>query len=277
MSKSTMNLLSKVPMILILAVGVFVSIFPLYWMMVMGTVTQDKIFSQMPLLPGNAIRENYDSLIGGIPFFRAMFNSVYIAFTATALTVFFSSLAGYAFAKFNFKGKRVAYTIVLVTIMIPAQLSLVAFVWEMSVIGWSDTHWPLIIPSIASGFGVFWMKQYIQGSVYKELLESARLDGCKEFWIFMRIVMPIIKPAIFSLGIITFMGNWQNFLTPLVILNSTEKFTLPLAIAALKSIHRNNYSAQFLGLTISTIPVIVVFLCGTRAFISGLTTGAVKG
>lgn len=277
MSKKTVKLLARVPLMLVLAVGVFISIFPFYWMTVMGTVTQDKIFSQMPLLPGNALKENYESLIGGIPFFRAIFNSVYISFATTILTVFISALAGYAFGKFEFAGKKAAFSIVMATMMIPAQLGLVAFVWEMNLIGWSDTHWPLIIPSIASGFGVFWMRQYIQGTVYSELLESARIDGCKEFGVFIRIVLPVIKPAIFSLGILTFMGNWQNFLTPLVILNSIGKYTLPLAIAALKGVHRNNYSAQFLGLTLGTIPVIVVFLTGTKTFISGLTAGAVKG
>lgn len=271
------SIISKSIMITTLLLGAILCVFPFYWMGIMGTVTQDKIFSQMPLLPGSSIVDNYKALISGIPFWKTMFNSFYIALISTTFTVIISALAGYAFAKFSFKGKKTLFSFVLATMMIPAQLGLVAFVWQMHMMGWADTHWPLIIPTAASGFGVFWMKQYIQSSVYNELLESARIDGCKEFAIFLKIVFPLITPAVFSLGILTFMGSWQNFLTPLVILNSVEKYTLPIAIAALKGIHRSNYSAQFLGLTLSTFPVIVVFLCGTKTFISGLTAGAIKG
>lgn len=276
-NKGLGNRISKFIMLLFLLFLAFLCIFPFYWMGVMGTVTQDQIFKEMPLLPGTHIADNYKSLVSGIPFWRAMFNSLYIAVTSTVLVVLVSSMAGYAFSKFTFRGKTFLFSIVMATMMIPVQLGLVAFVWQMNKMGWSDTHWPLIIPGAASGFGVFWMKQYVEKAVYKEILESARIDGCREFTIYASIVLPMIKPAVYSLAILCFMSSWQSFLTPLVILNTFERYTLPIAIAALKGVYRSNYSAQFLGLAMSTFPVLIVFLLGTRTFISGLTAGAVKG
>ncbi len=207
-----------------------------------------------------------------------MFNSVYTSVLATVLTAICSALAGYAFAKFKFKGRNLLFGIVLATMMIPAQLGLVAFVWQMKAMNWADTHWPLIIPGIANGFGVFWMRQYIKDSVHDEMLEAAKIDGCNDIGIFLRIVLPVIKPAFVSLGIIIFMVNWQNFMIPLVLINSYEKYTLPLAIMSLKGLHRTNYGAQFLGLTLGTLPILVIFFNGNKDILyRGLTAGAVKG
>lgn len=253
-----------------------VFIFPFYVMIMMSTHVSEDIYKGIPLLPGNYALENLKTVFGA--HFEIYYkNSIIVALLATVLTVFVCMLAGYALSKYQFKGSKLLFTFILVTMMVPTQLGLVAFVVEMKNIGWINTLLPLIIPPAASGFGVYWMNNYIAGNLPSELIESGRIDGAGELRIFFNISVPCIKPAIFSLAMMQFVTNWNSFLIPLVVLNKNETYTVPIGIINLNSAYRNDLAAKIMALSIGTIPLLIVFLIASKSFIKGLTMGAVKG
>lgn len=252
------------------------SLFPYYMMLNMSTYYSEDIFKGIPLLPHNYLFENIATVFRS-DFVLFYWNSFYIALLATAFAVFFSAMAGFAFAKYRFKGRDVLFNIVLITIMIPSGLGLIAFIIEMRVIGWNNSHLPLFMPWISNSFGVFLMTQYMRGGIPSEVLESARIDGCGELRIFLQFVFPFIKPAVATLALLTFLGSWNNFMVPLIILNKQSLFTVPLGIYVLGNLFRADYGARITALSIATIPMIIIFIVGSKSFIKGLTVGAVKG
>jgi len=161
--------------------------------------------------------------------------------------------------------------------MIPTSLGIVAFVIEMRILGMIDTFAPLILVFGANSYGAFWMTQYIRANVPTELIESARIDGCNEFMIFIRIVVPLIKPAIFTLSILIFLWSWNSYLLPIVILNSQSKFTIPITIATLGSLYFTDHAARVTGLFLGIIPLFIIFIIGSKFFVKGITEGAIKG
>lgn len=161
--------------------------------------------------------------------------------------------------------------------MIPGHLGLIAYVMEMKWFHLNNTHAPLILAGLNNAFGVFFMTQFIRSSVPTEVIESARIDGCSEPAILTRIVVPFLMPAISTLGLISFLGSWNGYLLPLVTINKPELYTLPLGIANLSTVFRTDYSASILGLTLGTLPLIILFLFGSKTLVRGLTGGAVKG
>ncbi len=253
-----------------------VIILPFYLMIIMGTYKTNALFKKIHLLPGDYFLNNFITLInkGFTTFFG---NSFYIAFIATIGTLIICSMAGYAFAKFSFSGKKFLFNMSLAVMMIPYQLGLIAFVWQMKQFNWTGTHLPLIIPPMANSFGVFWMTQYIKTVVPSEVIESARIDGCGEFRIFYNLVLDFIKPALLSLGLLVFLWNWNNFLIPLVILNKPNLFTIPLGLALLEQLYTANYGAQILSLSISIIPILLFFGFFSKYLVRGMVSGALKG
>jgi cellobiose transport system permease protein len=161
--------------------------------------------------------------------------------------------------------------------MIPGQLGLVAYIIEMRFLGLSGSLIPLILPWVANAFGIYWMTQFMKGAVPNEVLESARIDGCSEVGVFFRIALPFIGPAVTTLSLLVFLWSWNNYLLPLIIVNQPELYTIPLGITTLGNLYRTDLAAQILGLSIGTIPVLVLFAIGSKSFIRGLTTGSVKG
>ena len=263
-------------LILVMCVVTFVSIFPFYVMIIMGTHYNEDLFKQIQLLPGNYLLNNFKTVMGG-QFFQAYWNSIYIAVSATVLAVLVSAMAGYAFAKFRFKGRGFLQGFVLATMMIPQGLGLVAFTMEMKAFGWNQTHLPFIVPWAANALGVFLMTQSMKDSVPTEILESARMDGCGELRLFFSFVISLSKPIILTLGLLVFLSSWNNFLIPLVMINKQELFTIPLAMYSLGAVYRTDYAARVLGLTLGTLPLILLFLFNSKSFIRGLAAGAVKG
>lgn len=255
-----------------------VAVFPFWWMIVASTRQSDTILTvPPPLWPGSAFWANYDQLFSQLPYWRNMFNSVFIGATHTLLALFFCSLGGYAFAKFTFPGRDKLFAFMLATLMIPTVLGVIPSFMLMRELGWLDTWYPLIIPGAANAFGVFWMRSYIAGAVPNELIDAARMDGAGEFRIYWNIVVPVITPALGALAIFTFMIKWNDFLWPLLILKDPEMFTLPVALASLQSLYGQELGLQVLGATIAVAPLLIVFLMASRKFIGGLTAGAVKG
>lgn len=269
------NIKKSMYTLLISLISIF-SLAPFYIMLVMGTYKSEDLYTKIVLWPGNYIVQNVRSILK-TDFFLYYWNSFYIAVLATALSVFVSMLTGFALSKYDFKHRKSIFYFIVSSMMIPSQLGLVAYVIEMRMLHFTNTHIPLIIGSAASAFGVFWMTQYIGSAVPASVIESARIDGCHEFIIFLRIVIPFIKPAIVTLCMLAFLASWNNYLMPLVLLNNTKLYTIPLGISTLGNYYRNDYGAEIMGLSLGCLPLVLLFASGSKHFISGLTAGAVKG
>ena len=262
---------------LLIAISAFM-ILPFIWMVSTSLKPPDEIFAIPPIIisPNSSLKayvylqEQYNIL--GI-----VKNTFVIAFSATILRLFFCALGGYGFAKFKFPGQRALFAFLLATMVIPGAVTLVPVYIIMRDLKWIDTFWPLIIPGAANAFGIFFMRQYIM-SVSNELMDAARIDGAGEFTIFWRIILPIIAPGLTSLGLIFFMGSWNDFLGPLIYLKSPEHFTLPLIIRSLVGpVGRTVYDVQMATSVISLIPLLIIFLIFQRRIVEGITAGAIKG
>lgn len=223
----------------------------------------------------NKLTSNYRNLWETVPFNRYFINSVFIATASTLLTLFFCSLGGYAFAKYRFPGKTILFGILLASMMIPFQVLLVPLFGLMYDIGWLNSYNAIIIPFSVGAFGVFLMRQFIV-TIPSELLDAARIDGCSEFGIYYRIVLPIIKPALGALTIYTFLSSWNGYLWPLIVLRDDGKYTLPIGLANLVGIYRQDYGMLMAGTLLSLLPIIILFLAMQREFVQGITLGGVK-
>lgn len=259
----------------LLLVVSLLSLFPFYIMFVMGTYFTEDLYKGIRLVPGTYWFANLD-IVFRSKFWLFYWNSVYIAVTHTLLTVFTSAMAGYGLAKYRFSLQKAAFAFVVATMLLPSQLNLIGFIIEMKQFGWINTHLPLIIPA-ASSFGVFWMTVYIRSGVPGELLESAKMDGYSEFMTFVRIALPIIRPALGTLALLAFLSSWNNFMLPLIILNEPNLYTLPVGIKSFGNMFRLDLGVQLAALSLATIPILIVFAMFNKSLIRGITAGAVKG
>ena len=221
------------------------------------------------------LTSNYRNLWQTVPYGRYFINSVFIATASTLLTLFFCSLGGYAFAKYRFRGQKVLFGILLASMMVPFQVLLVPLFGLMYDIGWLNSYKAIVIPFSVGAFGIFLMRQFIV-TIPSELLDAARIDGCSEFGIYYRIVLPIIKPALGALTIYSFLGSWNGYLWPLIILRDEEKYTLPIGLANLVGIYRQDYGMLMAGTLLSLVPIVILFLAMQREFVQGITLGSVK-
>ncbi len=263
-----------------LAVFATISAFPFYYMLVTSTYrTVDILKIPPPIFFGNSWLQNYNELLsqGSLPYFwTAVFNSLSIASLHTIAVLFFCSLAGYGFAKFRFPGRDVLFAFLIATLMVPGALGLIPSFVVMRTLGWIETWYPLIVPGMANAFGIFWMRQYIESAIPNDMMDAARIDGAHEFRIYWNIILPVIAPALGALAILTFMGKWNEFQFPLLILKDQATYTLPVALSTLRSLRGTEIGVQILGSSIAIIPILIVFIMASRQFMSGLTAGAVK-
>ncbi|MBB6735808.1 carbohydrate ABC transporter permease [Cohnella zeiphila] len=250
---------------------------PFYSMIITSTHTNSDIARKLLLIPGDQFMENYSRLKESVNIWRGFANTVFIAVVATAINVYFAALAGYGFSKFNFRLRNGLFMFVLGTMMIPGQLGIIGFFKLMESLNMLNTYWPLILPAIHNAFGIFLMRQYADSSVPTEILESGRIDGYGEFQIFNRLVLPIMTPALATLAIFSFIGKWNDFLTPMIILFDNNLQTLPVMIASLKSQFTSDFGAQYVGIVISVVPILVFFAFMSKRIINGVAAGAVKG
>ena len=253
-------------------------ILPFIWMVSTSLKPPDEIFAIPPIIISpNSNLSAYVYLHQQYNILGIVKNTFVVAFSATILRLFFCALGGYGFAKFKFPGQGALFAFLLGTMVIPSAVTLVPVYIIMRDLKWIDTFWPLIIPGAANAFGIFFMRQYIM-SVSNELMDAARIDGAGEFTIFWRIILPIIAPGLTSLGLIFFMGSWNDFIGPLIYLKSPEHFTLPLIIRSLIGpVGRTVYDVQMATSVISLIPLLIIFLIFQRRFVEGITAGAIKG
>jgi multiple sugar transport system permease protein/cellobiose transport system permease protein len=270
------RVLPRIPIYIFITIISITALLPFYMMIIIGTYYTEDLYTGLKLLPGDYLGENIRTVLKQdfASFYR---NSLVVSVTHTVGSVLVCSLAGYAFAKFRFKGRNALFAFVVATLAIPPQVGLVGFVVEMRIMGWINTLWPLIFGGMASGFAVFWLTQYITAGVPSEIIESGRIDGCNEWGIFFRLVIPLIKPAILTISLLIFLWSWNNYMTPLVVITSQKLFTIPLSIALLAGEYRLDYAARILALSLGTIPIVVIFAFGSKHLIRGIVAGAVKG
>ena len=261
----------------VVGLGALIMLAPFYFMFVFATQSRSEIFNlPPPLWFGDDLLANLKILTERLPFWRNLGWSVYVALASTLLTLLFCSMGGYAFAMLEFRFKQPLFALVMGTMLLPSFMSMIPSFMIMDVLGWIDQHRALYIPGAASAFGIFLMRQFCSTAVPRELLEAARMDGCGEFSIYWHIVLPLLKPALGTLGLITFIGSWNNFIGPLVVLRSPDRYTLPLALRSLQSPVDTEWGALMAGSAIATLPLIVLFALASRQLIAGLTAGAVK-
>ena len=261
----------------VVGVGALIMLAPFYFMFVFATHSRTEIFSlPPPLFFGDDFFNNLKILTERMPFWRNLGWSLYVALASTALTLLFCSLGGYAFALFDFKFKNALFGLVMGTMLLPSFMNMIPTFMIMDALGWIDQPKALYIPGAASAFGIFLMRQFVASSIPKDLIEAARMDGCSELGIYARIVLPLLKPALGTLGLITFIASWNNFIGPLIVMRSPEMYTLPLALRSLQSPVNTEWGALMTGSAIATLPLVVLFVLSSRQLISGLTAGAVK-
>ncbi len=262
----------------LLILGALVSLFPFYWMFVLSTRPSEVIFQYPPALtPGSRLGENVDSILQRTNIWGSMANTLVVAVSVTFLVLVISSLAAFAFAKFEFPGRTVLFGVVLATFLLPSQLATIPQFLLMSELGWVGELKALIFPMLASAFGVFWLRQYTTSAIPKELLEAATIDGCGFLRQYFHVCLPTIRPALAFLGMFTFIGSWNDFMWPLIVLNDPSKLTLQVALSQLKAAHGTDYGMLMASSLIAVLPLLLIFMIGAKQFMAGITEGAVKG
>ncbi len=261
-----------------LAILAATCIVPFLLMMINSTRSGIEIMTSFSLIPGTSLVENWVTVKGYFNLFLGLWNSLVVAVPSTLLSAYFSAITAYALAVYDFKGKNIIFYTIVVFMMIPGQLNLLGFYNLVAQLKLVNTYVPLIIPAIASTGTVFFLRQYVLSVLSPTLLEAARIDGAGETYIFHRIVIPIMSPGIATMAIGGFIGSWNSYLVPLILLNTPKKFTLPVMIASLRSSTdiTANQGAIYLSVAIATLPIIIFFCFCSKYIISSIGAGAVK-
>ncbi|MEU2655004.1 carbohydrate ABC transporter permease [Streptomyces sp. NPDC007325] len=254
-----------------------VMLVPFLWML-SGSLKPEADIRRVPpvLIPTDPTTANYAELFDSLDFVGMFTNSLVVALAVTAGNLLFCSMLGYALAKLEFRGRKAVFALVLGTLMVPGLVTFVPLYVLTTNLGLTDSLLGLILPFLAAPFGVFLMRQFI-GSLPDELIDAARMDGCGEIAIFLRVILPMTKPALATLGIISFLGSWNNFLWPLVVAQNEDQYTLPVGLALVSSGQDfTRYGVLLAGAAVVLIPVLVVFLLFQRHFIAGIATTGLK-
>ncbi|MGN9844450.1 carbohydrate ABC transporter permease [Nonomuraea sp. H19] len=263
---------------LLLGLAVFACLFPLYWMFVVAT-TDTATATQLPpeIVPGGNFFHLAGLVFTTVPFVRSIVNSLIVAGTIGVGHAVLCSLAGFAFAKLRFRGRNVLFLIVVLTMTVPTQLAVIPQYMIISALDWVDTLQALIVPGLASAFGIFWMRQHLSVTISDEILQAARIDGATTWQIFWRIAFPLVRPAAFVLGLLGFVTAWNDFLWPFIVLKSPEMYTAQIAIKALQNSLDIDLGLAMSGSFLATVPLLVLFVFVGRRMVSGIMDGAFKG
>ncbi len=261
----------------VLLLVIFLTVMPYVYMVSASFKPGEELFSiPIQLFPDSLYLGNYDLLFGKTNFVRWFFNSVFIGVSRMVLAVVISLMAGYAFAKYDFRFKNVLFIMLLATLTLPIYVLIVPLYSMMVTFGWTDNYIALILPLAAQAIGVFLSRQYLL-SIPDEILDSARVDGAGEWGIFWRIIVPLSQPVIAVMAILFFTASWNDYIWPLVVLTQDQMFTVSLGLPTLVGPYSQEYGAVMAGSFISTVPIVIIFLIMQRRFIEGITQGAVKG
>ena len=269
----------KVLVYAVLIVVSFFTVLPFLWMLSTSLKPMEEVFGYPPILISpNSSLNAYKTLIANHDVLGALFNSAFIAIASTALQLAVSSAAGYAFAKFDFPGRKQLFGVLVGSLIIPFTVLMVPLYKTLVDLDWLNSFQGVIFPAVANAFGVFFLRQYIS-TVNDELLDAARIDGCSELGIFTRVVFPVIRPGLVSLGLVLFMRSWNSYLWPLVVLRSKEKQTMVILINSLVGAFGSGtprFDLQMAAGVISIIPLLTIFVIFQRRFVEGITAGAMK-
>ena len=253
-------------------------LFPFLLMIVNATRSGVEITRSFTLIPSNHIKENWEVVFSYFNLFKGMWNSLLVAVPATLFTAYFSALTAYGLAMYQFKGNKLIFTTILVFMMIPGQLGLIGFYNLCTKLHLVNSYIPLVIPAIAAPGTVFFLRQYVLSVLPPSLIEAARIDGAGELYSFHRIVLPVMSPGIATMSIMAFIGNWNSYLTPMIIMNKNDKFTFPGMMATLRASTdiQSSQGAIYLAVAISVIPILIVFCFCSKYIISSISAGSVK-
>jgi len=262
----------------LLSIGAFFMILPFLWMLSTSLKAPGDVFIFPPeWIPDPILWSNYAKSWTLKPMGSAYLNSIKISTLTTVGTLFTSSLAAFAFAKLHFRGRHLLFLILLATLMIPVQVTLIPLFILFKWINWIDTHWPLIVPAtLTNAYGVFLLRQFFM-SLPSELGDASEIDGCNPFQIYWYIYLPLSVPALVTLGIFAFLFHWNEFLLPLIYLNSLQKFTIPLMLATFQGAYTTDWELLMAAATLALVPVIVVYIFGQRYFVQGIALSGLKG
>ena len=261
----------------VVTLGFVAVVTPFVWMILGSFKTQGELLRVPPTWwPEKPTLDNYRSLFSQQSFLRYFANSTFVALSVTAANMIFCSMVGYALAKLTFRGKKLVFALVMGTLMVPGMVTFVPLFVLVTNLGLTDTYPGLILPFLVTPFGVFLMRQFIVG-LPDDLLDAGRIDGASELRIFRQIILPLCGPALATLGILTFLGSWNSFLWPLVVAQTQEHYTLPVALALFANGQNvTNYGLLLAGATVVVVPILVVFLIFQRRFIEGIATTGIK-
>jgi multiple sugar transport system permease protein len=261
---------------LALALLAALALIPFLWMLSTSLKSLDEVFLFPPKwIPSKVHFENYASLWRDFPMSTWIFNSLKVTLSVTIGVLITSSMAAYAFSRINFPGRNFLFYVYLAALMVPGWVMLVPNFVLMRKLGWIDTHWALIIPAIAQPFGTFLLRQFFM-TIPKELEEAARVDGAGHFQIFTKVILPLAKPALATLFVFQFLAIWNEFLWPLIVLNSPDKFTVPLGLGYLNTAHSTDWTRLMAGSLILMLPVIILFVVAQRYYVRGIALTGIK-
>lgn len=259
----------------LLALGGGAMIFPFLWMLATSLKLPEDLYT-LSLIPPHPTLGNYRYVLDQTPFLRWFGNSLLIATITTTSVVFFDSLAGYTLAKYRFPGRQGIFLLILSTLMVPTELLVIPW-YVMSIrFHWANTYWGIMFPGVIDAFGIFLMRQFFQ-TVPDELLDAARIDGVSEFGLYWRVALPLVKPALAALAIFTFLGNWNAYLWPLIVIQSPNMQTLPVGVALFSSEAGSQYYYIMAAASMATVPVLIVFAIFQRQIIRGIALTGLKG
>ena len=255
--------------------------FPFYFMTIASFMRTSEIFTISPrLLPRQVQLDSFRLLFQAVPFARNVVNSVVLALAETTGVALLSSMAGYAYAKGRFPGRNRLFLFVLATMMLPSQISIIPMYQLMTFLHWRNTYLSVIVPGLGSAAGIFMMRQFIAMALPDELIGAATIDGCSFAGIFWRICLPVVRPGLTVLALLTFIGNWNGFLWPLLMFDRPEAWTIPVALATLQAsatMDPNFWTGVLAGTVLATLPLVLLFLFAQRFFVSDILAGAFKG
>ncbi len=263
---------------LFLVVMAALSVIPIWIMLVNATRSTEQIQQGISFLPGVSILNNWRILTGrDFQIFQGFTNSAIIALGVTVLSVYFSAMTAYGFHVYEFRGKKALFAVIITMIMVPPQLGLIGFYRFMAQLRLLDSFIPLILPAVAAPSTVFFIRQYLRATFQKELVESARIDGASEFMTFNRIILPVISPSLATMAIFAFVGAWNNFITPYILISDKKKYTLTMLVQLLRTdIYKTEFGGIYLGIAVCIVPILIFFAFMSKYIIAGVAMGGLK-
>ncbi len=269
--------LRRVLLYIVLILIAVIMVVPFLWMLSTSLKTQYDAVKIPPVwIPDPPQWENYVKLFTEQPMSQFMLNTIKIVFFVVLGQLFFSSLAAYSFARISFKGRNVVFFFYIATLMVPGQVTMIPTYLMFAKAGLTDNHLALILPAFFSAFGVFLLRQFFM-SLPRELEEAAEIDGCNPFMTYWRIMLPLVVPAMLTLGVFTLMNTWNDYMGPLIYLSSPEKYTMTLGIAYFKGVYTTQWNLVMAGSIVSVVPILIAYLCAQKYFIEGIAFSGVKG